>query len=108
MIIGQALGVQPRIVDIPSDLIAIAAAGARRRALGRQAVSVLFDNSKIRRFVPGFAPRVSFAEGIRRSLAWFDAYPERKGPIPRCTPTWYACLGSGMGRWGGCRATLRP
>jgi hypothetical protein len=45
-------------------------------------VSVLFDNSKIRRFVPGFAPRVSFAEGIRRSLAWFDAHPERKTPDP--------------------------
>jgi nucleoside-diphosphate-sugar epimerase len=81
-IVAQALGVQPKIVHIPSDLIAKARPERGAGLLGDKAVSVLFDNSKIRRFVPGFAPRVSFAEGIHRSLAWFDAHPERKVPDP--------------------------
>ena len=79
-IIGEALGVQPKIVHIPSDFIAKVLPERGAGLLGDKAVSVLFDNSKIRRFVPEFAPRISFAEGIRRSLAWFDAHPELKVP----------------------------
>jgi len=41
-------------------------------------VSVVFDNSRIKRFVPGFCATVPFREGIRKSLAWFDADPARK------------------------------
>ncbi len=79
-IIGEALGVQPKIVHIPSDFIAKVLPERGAGLLGDKAVSVLFDNSKIRRFIPEFAPRISFAEGIRRSLAWFDAHPELKVP----------------------------
>lgn len=79
-IIGEALGVQPKIVHIPSDFIAKVLPERGAGLLGDKAVSVLFDNSKIRRFVPEFAPRISFAEGIHRSLAWFDAHPELKVP----------------------------
>jgi hypothetical protein len=39
---------------------------------------VVFDNSKIKRFVPGYCASTSFAEGIRQSLAWFNADPSRK------------------------------
>jgi hypothetical protein len=45
---------------------------------GDKAVSVVFDNSKIKRFVPGFCATVPFGEGIRRTLAWFDADPARR------------------------------
>jgi hypothetical protein len=38
----------------------------------------VFDNSKVKRFVPGFEATVSFADGIERSLAWFDADPARQ------------------------------
>jgi nucleoside-diphosphate-sugar epimerase len=79
-IIGEALGVQPKIVHIPSDFIAKVLPERGAGLLGDKAVSVLFDNSKIRRFVPEFAPRISFAEGIHRSLAWFDAHPDLKVP----------------------------
>ena len=37
-----------------------------------------FDNSKLRRLVPEFQPRVPFAEGVAGSLAWFDADPSRR------------------------------
>jgi hypothetical protein len=39
---------------------------------------VVFDNSKIKRFVPGFCATTPFARGIERTLAWFDADPARQ------------------------------
>ncbi|WP_405578865.1 NAD-dependent epimerase/dehydratase family protein [Streptomyces sp. NBC_01190] len=38
--------------------------------------TMLFDTSKLRALVPGFAPEVSFAEGAREVLAHYDAHPE--------------------------------
>ena len=43
-----------------------------------KAVSVVFDNSKIKRFVPGYCATMPFGQGIRRTIAWFDADPARK------------------------------
>ena len=80
MIIGEALGVAPRLVRIPSDFIARVNPERGAGLLGDKAVSVIFDNAKIRRFVPEFAPKTRFAEGIRRSLAWYDSHPELKVP----------------------------
>ncbi|MFJ5613435.1 NAD-dependent epimerase/dehydratase family protein [Streptomyces sp. NPDC093221] len=37
--------------------------------------SMLFDTSKLRALVPGFAPEVSFAQGAREALAHYDAHP---------------------------------
>ncbi len=79
-IIGAALGVRPRIVHIPSDYIAAISPERGAGLLGDKATSVIFDNSKIRRFVPDFRPKVSFSEGIRRSVLWYDARPELKVP----------------------------
>ena len=45
---------------------------------GDKASSVVFDNSKINRFVPDFCARVPFAEGIQRTMDWFDADERRK------------------------------
>ncbi len=81
-IIGEELGVHPKIVHIPSDYIAKINPERGAGLLGDKAVSVLFDNSKIRRFVPEFNPRISFREGIKSSLAWYDAHPELKLPDP--------------------------
>lgn len=38
--------------------------------------SMLYDTSKLRALVPGFAPEVSFAEGAGEVLAHYDAHPE--------------------------------
>jgi len=46
--------------------------------IGDKSVSVIFDNSKIKRFVPSYCATTSFVEGIRQSLAWFNADPSRK------------------------------
>ncbi|MFW5830193.1 MAG: NAD-dependent epimerase/dehydratase family protein [Planctomycetota bacterium] len=75
---AAAVGVEARIVHMPSELIAKASAFEEGNLLGDKAVSTIFDNSKIKQFVPDFNPTIRFSDGIRRTLAWFDADPKRK------------------------------
>jgi nucleoside-diphosphate-sugar epimerase len=77
-IIARAAGTEVKLVHVPSDLIAALHPQWGAGLLGDKAHSVVFDNRKIRRLVPEFAPKVSFAEGIARSIAWYDADPARR------------------------------
>jgi nucleoside-diphosphate-sugar epimerase len=77
-IVGAAVGVEPQLVHIPSDFIAACVPEKEGTLTGDKSVSVVFDNTKIKRFVPGYCATTTFAEGIRRSLAWFNADPSRK------------------------------
>ena len=72
----QALGLEPNLVHIPSELMAAYSPDAIGSLIGDKSNSVVFDNSKIKRFVPDYLCEVSWAEGVRRSLAWFEAHPE--------------------------------
>jgi nucleoside-diphosphate-sugar epimerase len=72
----HALGLEPNVIHIPSDLIAMYDPHALGSLVGDKANSVVFDNSKIKRFVPDYACDVNWAEGVRRSLAWFEEHPE--------------------------------
>ena len=74
----SALGNTPNIVHIPSDLIAQFDYHAMGSLIGDKANSVVFDNSKIKRFVPDFVCEVKWAEGLRRSLSWFEADRSRQ------------------------------
>ena len=44
--------------------------------IGDKANSVVFDNTKLKRAVPGFAPSIRFEEGVRRCLEYILAHPE--------------------------------
>jgi nucleoside-diphosphate-sugar epimerase len=77
-IAGQAAGVEPQLVHMPSDFIGACLPDALGGLSGDKSVSVVFDNSKIKRFVPGYCATVPFGQGIRRTLAWFDADPARR------------------------------
>lgn len=72
----QALGQAPNVVHIPSDFIARFDEGAIGSLIGDKSNSVVFDNSKIRQFAPDYYCEVTWAEGVRRSLTWFEAHPE--------------------------------
>lgn len=74
---GRAVGVEPDIVHVPSDLIAAYDPGALGSLIGDKANSAVFDNSKIKRFVPDFACEVPWAEGVRRAIAWHQADADR-------------------------------
>jgi nucleoside-diphosphate-sugar epimerase len=77
-IVGSAVGVEPQLVHIPSDFIYSCLPEKKGTLIGDKSVSVVFDNSKIKRFVPGYMATTGFAEGVRRSLAWFNADSSRK------------------------------
>jgi nucleoside-diphosphate-sugar epimerase len=76
--VAAAAGAQANIVHIASDFIAACLPEMTGSLLGDKAVSVVFDNSKIKRFVPTFCATTPFARGIRQTLAWFDADPARQ------------------------------
>ena len=76
--VGRALRVKLNIVHIASDLIAKYDEHAIGSLIGDKVNSVVFDNSKIKRFVPEFDCKVSWAEGVRKALAWFEADPSRQ------------------------------
>jgi hypothetical protein len=46
--------------------------------LGDKSVSAVFDTSKIKRLVPDFRATTPYSEGIRRTVAWFDADASRR------------------------------
>ncbi|MHC6201589.1 NAD-dependent epimerase/dehydratase family protein [Breznakiellaceae bacterium SP9] len=44
--------------------------------IGDKANSVLFDNSKLKRLVPGFQAKVRFDQGVRQTIAYVRSHPE--------------------------------
>jgi nucleoside-diphosphate-sugar epimerase len=76
--IGRALGVEPRIVHVPSEVIARFDPDTGAGLLGDKRYSVIFDNTKIKRLVPGYQATITFAEGMRRSARWIEEHPDRK------------------------------
>lgn len=76
--IAAAAGAELRIVHIPSDFISACVPDMRGRLLGDAAVSSVFDTTKIKRFVPEFRCVMPFSEGIKQTIAWYDADPARK------------------------------
>jgi len=76
--IALAAGAELEMVHVPSALIAALYPERGGSLLGDKAWSVVFDTTKIRRFVPAYRAQVSFAEGMKRSVAWFDGDPARR------------------------------
>jgi nucleoside-diphosphate-sugar epimerase len=75
---AAAAGAEIRIVHIASDFIVACMPEMAGTLLGDKSHSAVFDTTKIKRLVPDFATRTPFAEGIRRTVAWFDADPARQ------------------------------
>lgn len=82
-ILADALGVKPRIVHIPSDIIARYSPQRGPSLLGDKAYCAVFDNSKVKSLVPDFIQHIPYYRGLRRSLQWFDEHPEMKKPIEK-------------------------
>lgn len=76
--IADALECKPRFVHIASKLLIHYDPALAGPLLGDKAMSVLFDNSKIKRFVPEYRATIPFRHGIRETLAWFEADPSRQ------------------------------
>ena len=77
-IIAEAAGTQAEIVHVPSEVIARYDAEWGDSLLGDKMHSVIFDNSKIKRFVPDFKATIPFKQGAKEIIEWYDADPTRK------------------------------
>ncbi len=84
----SALGVEPNIIHIPSDLIALHNPRAVGSLIGDKSNSTVFDNSKIKRLVPDFNCEVTWSEGVRRALHWFDADASRRSVDDDMNKNW--------------------
>jgi nucleoside-diphosphate-sugar epimerase len=80
---AEAAGAPLKAVHIATDFVSdvadkIGMEWMRGNLHGDKACSVIFDNTKIKRFVPGFNCTIPFRQGIKKTIQWYDADPSRK------------------------------
>ena len=91
-IIADALGVEAKLVHVASELFPVVAPDWfwSGEVLGDIGHTAVFDTTKIRRFVPGFAPRLTFHRAAR---GWSSGGPStrtRPALTGRPMPSWTA------------------
>jgi nucleoside-diphosphate-sugar epimerase len=77
-ILAHAAGAHARLVHVPSDGISAYDAEWGDGLLGDKAHSMIFDNTKIKRAVPGYVATIPFSQGAAEILAWYDADQARR------------------------------
>jgi nucleoside-diphosphate-sugar epimerase len=75
--VGRALGMDLKVVHVPSELIAAYDPGAIGSLLGDKANSAVFDNQKIKQLLPDFNCSVPWSKGVRQAINWFESDPQR-------------------------------
>jgi len=76
---AQAAGIAaPKLVHIASDFITTCLPEMTGSLLGDKAHTAIFDNAKIRSFVPDFQATTSYVVGIARTISWFDGDERRR------------------------------
>ena len=76
--VAEAAGVELKAIHISSDFITTCVPDAAGSLTGDKANCAIFDNTKIKRFVPDYVATTRFRDGIKRTIAWFDADPRRQ------------------------------
>ncbi|GHU94239.1 hypothetical protein FACS1894156_2190 [Bacteroidia bacterium] len=75
--IARALGVPLRAVHVSSAFLARCSKyDFTGGLLGDKANSVVFDNTKLKRLVPGFVADIRFDQGVRRTVDYILSHPE--------------------------------
>lgn len=80
--IGDALGVPVKKFHVATDFLIGCDPGYEGPLKGDKSVSVLFDNSKIKRIVPEYTATIRFDQGIRLSIRYLMSHPEFQVPDP--------------------------
>jgi nucleoside-diphosphate-sugar epimerase len=71
--LAEAAGVpDPELVHVASESVALVAPSWGPGILGDKAHSVVFDNAKVKAFVPGWVAEIPFWVGAREMVAWHD------------------------------------
>lgn len=77
-LMGAAMGVEPNMVHILSDVIATYDPVFGEGLLGDKTHSMIFDNSKIKSLVPDFKAEIPFEQGAKEIVAWYEADVSRQ------------------------------
>ena len=80
--LARAAGCEAQIVHVPSEAIARVDPEWGDSLLGDKAHSMVFDNAKIKRFVPDYCATIPFCRGADEIIAWHDADPRRRTVDP--------------------------
>jgi nucleoside-diphosphate-sugar epimerase len=83
-VVGAAIGADAKLVHLATEMFPVVAPDWFWSDLmvGDLSHSAVFDNSKLRRFVPGFAPQLTFHRGALRLAQWRQEHPDLTGPDP--------------------------
>ena len=76
--VAEAAGTQADIIHIPSEVIARYDREWGAGLLGDKMHSMVFDNSKIKKFVPEFNAQIPFSQGAKEIIKWHDSDPGHK------------------------------
>ena len=79
---AAALGVEAKLTHIASETLAALWPALEGSLLGDKSNTVLFDNQKIKRAVPGFCAVTQFHQGVREAVAYIYSHPECQKPDP--------------------------
>lgn len=75
--IARTLGVPLSAVHVSSEFLdACSGYDLKGSLLGDKANTVVFDNTKLKQLVPGFAARVRYDQGIKRTIDYVLSHPE--------------------------------
>jgi nucleoside-diphosphate-sugar epimerase len=81
--IANALNVPLRAIHVASEFLAASGDyGFSSGLTGDKAVSVVFDNTKLKQLVPGFTATKRFDEGIKETIDYILAHPEYQREDP--------------------------
>lgn len=89
--IAAALGVQPKLVHIASETLARLDEACEGNLIGDKSNTVIFDNTKLKRAVPGFCAKTRFDQGVREAVDYIYSHPECQKLDP-AFDSWCDCV----------------
>ena len=78
LLLAKAAGVVAKLIHLPSEIIAKHDREWGDSLLGDKTHSMIFDNSKVKRLVPGWEAKIPFSRGAEEIMAYYDADPIRQ------------------------------
>lgn len=80
--IGRALDVEPKLLHVSSEMLCTFFPQKYGPLFGDMANCAIFDNTKIKRLVPGFTATTRMDEGVTSAVRYYLAHPELQREDP--------------------------
>lgn len=77
-LLADAVGVEPNLIHIPAEFICSIDESKIGTLFGDKVYDTLFDNSKIKIFVPDYNAVIPFKSGIKQTINWFEESIHRR------------------------------